>query len=343
VGQVIALLETSKAAFEIEAPHSGFIHYIAGVGEHVPVNAPLATISSTPNRPLDIIAPAQGGRIKGGQTVFSKAAEKIIAQLGLDARIFTNLPVVRAEDVEAYVKNREALSGKETPLALDLPAIKTDHILIWGGGGHTKVCIEILRLAQRFEIYGIIDATIPIGKSLLGVPVVGRESAMEELYRRGLKRAVVGIGAVANHQMRKEYFERLKGIGFDLPNLIDPRAAVDPSVVMGEGNQVFANATISADVRIGNGCIINAGTVVSHDCELENNVHLAPGALLAGNVRIGSDTLIGMGATIFLGIRVGRGVRINNNVSVNNDVADGTILIAGHAGHQQRDISDPTM
>jgi UDP-perosamine 4-acetyltransferase len=178
----------------------------------------------------------------------------------------------------------------------------------------------------EFEVYGVVDETLGLGESVLGAPVVGRDSGLRELNARGLRFAVLGVGAVFAHATRAQRLERLRQAGFELPNVIHPRSAVDASVKLGCGNVVFANATISASVTLGSGCIINSGAVVSHDCRLGDNIHLAPGALLAGGVRVGDDTLVGMGVKIFVGTRIGRGVRISNGANVDIHVPDGAVV-----------------
>jgi acyl-[acyl carrier protein]--UDP-N-acetylglucosamine O-acyltransferase len=68
---------------------------------------------------------------------------------------------------------------------------------------------------------------------------------------------------------------------------------------------------------------------VSHDCEIGSYTHIAPGALLAGHVRVGERTLIGMGVTTTIGIKIGSRVRIGNAAIVLADVPDNMVIQAG--------------
>jgi carbonic anhydrase/acetyltransferase-like protein (isoleucine patch superfamily) len=58
-------------------------------------------------------------------------------------------------------------------------------------------------------------------------------------------------------------------------------------------------------------------------------VHLTPGAILAGGVRVGDRTLIGMGATIFVGVSIGADVLIGNGARIHADVPDSTVVPTG--------------
>jgi UDP-3-O-[3-hydroxymyristoyl] glucosamine N-acyltransferase len=75
--------------------------------------------------------------------------------------------------------------------------------------------------------------------------------------------------------------------------------------------------------------MVNTNAVVSHDCEIGMYTHIAPGALLAGNVHVGARTLVGMGVTTAIGVKIGSGVRIGNGAIVLADVPDKTIIQAG--------------
>jgi acetyltransferase EpsM len=96
-----------------------------------------------------------------------------------------------------------------------------------------------------------------------------------------------------------------------------------------EGVQVFANAYVGSEAILQARCMINTNAVISHDCEVGMYTHIAPGALLAGHVRIGERTLIGMGVTTAIGVKIGSGVRIGNGAIVLADVPDKMVIQAG--------------
>ncbi|PIW19238.1 MAG: hypothetical protein COW33_05045, partial [Anaerolineae bacterium CG17_big_fil_post_rev_8_21_14_2_50_57_27] len=116
---------------------------------------------------------------------------------------------------------------------------------------------------------------------------------------------------------------------FSFPVLQHPSATVEPSAVIGDGAQVFANAYVGSSAVLHPRCMVNTSAVVSHDCEIGAYSHIAPGALLAGLVQVGERTLVGMGVTTAIGIRIGSGVRIGNGAIILADVPDRTIIQAG--------------
>jgi acetyltransferase-like isoleucine patch superfamily enzyme len=68
---------------------------------------------------------------------------------------------------------------------------------------------------------------------------------------------------------------------------------------------------------------------VSHDCTIGANSHIAPGAVLAGEVVVGEGALVGMGVTASVGLRIGDRCVIGNGSVVTADVPDGTVVSAG--------------
>ena len=61
----------------------------------------------------------------------------------------------------------------------------------------------------------------------------------------------------------------MKQIGCIFPNVIHPKAVVEESVIMGEGNVILAMANIGSCVKMGNLNYINNNSLISHDCELQ--------------------------------------------------------------------------
>ena len=55
-----------------------------------------------------------------------------------------------------------------------------NKIILIGGGGHCKSCIEVIESKGDFVIAGIIDVKEKIGTSLLGYPVIGCDDDLVE-------------------------------------------------------------------------------------------------------------------------------------------------------------------
>jgi sugar O-acyltransferase (sialic acid O-acetyltransferase NeuD family) len=344
-GQVLFEFETSKATMEFESPGDGYFHTWLEKGQELAVGEAVGVISDQEVVPEEALAslkrppeakPEPVVEIAAGSaTRFSKPAQALIDEHGLSPDLFAGLQLVRREDVERVLQTgtqraagaaqqKERAAGAAHPVQ---PAgARPLGLIIFGGGGHAKMCIDVLRRMGTFEIVGILDSKLEIGSTVLGVPVIGRDTELPRLFDEGVRLAVNGVGAASSHKTRSAIFDRLKEAGFVVPNLVHPSAVVEASARLGEGNQVMAGAVLGSDATVANNCILNSNCVVSHDCELQDNVHVAPGAILGGHVKVGRDTLIGMGATVYLNVRIHDGVTISNSVPVFADVPSDTLL-----------------
>lgn len=208
-------------------------------------------------------------------------------------------------------------------------ASQPNSVIIYGGGGHGKAVIDLLRAAGGYTLAGIVDDGRQPGDRVLDAAVIGGEATLAPLYAAGCTRAVNAVGGIGAIGTRIAVFDRLETAGFELPTLVHPSAVVEPSAQLAAGVQVFPHAYIGSDARIGKGVIINTGTIVSHDCVLEDYTNLSPGSILAGGVQVGRGTLIGMGVTINLNVHVGSMARIGNSATVKDSVPDGGVVRAG--------------
>ena len=208
-------------------------------------------------------------------------------------------------------------------------AFGSSAVLIYGGGGHGKVIIELVRALNCYELVGMIDDGRPAGSQILGVPVLGGAEALPELRRGGLGLAINAVGGIGNVAIRIKVFDNLAQAGFSCPTVVHPPAFIEPSASLDGGVQVLSQSYISSAAKIGFGTVINAGVVVSHDCILGKCVNLSPGAMLAGNVRVEDFAQIGMAATINLDLTIGARARIGNGATVKADVPEDGIVRAG--------------
>jgi len=78
---------------------------------------------------------------------------------------------------------------------------------------------------------------------------------------------------------------------------------------------------------IGNHCILNSGCRVDHDCKLQDFVHVAPGAVLCGDVVVGEGSFIGAGATVLPGVKIGSWSTIGAGSVVTRDVSSNALVV----------------
>lgn len=202
-------------------------------------------------------------------------------------------------------------------------------IVLYGGGGHGRVLIDLLRAQGAYRLVGIVDDHVRPGHDVLGVPVLGGPDVLAGLRFQGVTLAVNGIGGIGRIQSRVDVFDRLAAAEFSCPTLVHPAALVEPSATLAPGVQVLALAYVGSAASVGFGSLLNTSAVVSHDCRLGSYVNVSPGGLLAGEVTLGDRALVGMGATVNVGVRIGEGALVGNSAVVKGDVPAGVRVRAG--------------
>ena len=199
-----------------------------------------------------------------------------------------------------------------------------------GAGGHAKILAELLEQSEKFELAGFTDTRRERwGTEFMGYPVLGGDEILAELYAKGIRTAFIGVGAVSGvgTRLRAKLFRQAVDLGFQMPTLIHPMAAVSHSATIGVGSVVMAGAVVSADVRVGDNVVIYSGTLIEHDTVIDNHVHMSPGVHLAGGIHIGEGVFIGIGASIIHGIRVGRWTTIGAGTVVLKDLPEDIVAI----------------
>ncbi len=234
--------------------------------------------------------------------------------------------------VLCYLAEQPSLAAKPptSPLGyLEQAPLNPTALLVYGGGGHGKAVIELVRAVSAYRLVGVIDDGLPPGSDVLGAPVLGGAESLKEWHARGVRLAANAVGGIGNVAVRLKVFELIAEAGFSCPALVHPSAVVEPSAVLESGVQVLAQAYVGSAARVGFGSVLNAGAIVSHDCTLGQVTNLSPGAALAGFVRIEDHAQVGMNATVNLHVSVGAGCIIGNGATVKADVPAGTRVRAG--------------
>ena len=319
-GALIAVFETTKSTFELIAERDGYVLGLMQTsGASMRAGDLLCYLSDSADAPLPERPETAGEPEKDAAPEGLRITQPALAlarEVGVDLEQLPGDTLI----TEKFIQEMFSASAKKIDPTL---------LVIYGGGGHAKALIELIQAEGKYKVAGILDDHLSVESKVLGIPVLGGKSILTRLKAQGIDQVVNAVGGIGDITPRLRIYEAIRAAGLKVATVIHPRAFIEKSAVMELGQQVFFNAYIGTDVKIGFGCILNTGVILSHDCVLGDYVNVSPGAILAGAVQVGERVLIGMGVTINLGVKIGAGTRIGNSAVVKADVPANGIVRAG--------------
>ena len=190
-------------------------------------------------------------------------------------------------------------------------------LYLLGGGGHARVVFDAMR-RRRIEVAGVVDPK-RAGDDFLGVPLL-RENPSQGLF-------IVTVGQVRASNVRERIWNEARAAGLEAAAAFSEDDGPKPGAKLGAGTVVLAGAYVAVGATIGANCILNHLCVVEHDCVIGDHVHVSPGAVIGGEVRVGRRSHVGIGSVVRQGIAIGDDVTIGAGAVVVDDVPDGTTVV----------------
>lgn len=187
-----------------------------------------------------------------------------------------------------------------------------EEIILLGGGGHCKSCIDVIEEEGRFSIAGILDMPEKVGQKMAGYPIIGIDDDLDQLIGQ-YKNFFITVGHIQSPSTRIKLFNRLAKLHVSIPVIISPHAVVSRHASIAPGSIIMHRAIVNTEAVIGENCIINTGALVEHESVVGAHCHISTYATLNGQCVVGSGCFIG-----------------SHTVLANNtEIAESTLIAAG--------------
>ncbi|MBI1911182.1 MAG: NeuD/PglB/VioB family sugar acetyltransferase [Deltaproteobacteria bacterium] len=334
-GDVLLLVETSKAIFEVESEADGFLRKIfRKAGDEAKFTEPVAILSEALHDDIDthvkkVSAPRKkekryheqkreelfNSTVKKQnephrkQVAATPAAKRLCSELKLD---IAEISAASGADIVDEKVVKEFLNRKK--------------VAIYGAGLGAKQAKELLKFYGSYELIGLFDDNRAVkDKEMLGLKVLGSWMDFLEFASKG---EVDSIVISLHSEYRRKLIEKIQSAApfIELMPLVDKRAIVSDGVTISSGAFVEAGSILGPDTFVGSGVIIDTGAVVSHDCHIGDHSHLSPGCSLSGIVRLEGNVLVGVGASINSQVTIGKNVVITPGSAVMCDFPDDVVV-----------------
>ena len=203
-------------------------------------------------------------------------------------------------------------------------------VIIFGAGALGKAALEIFE-SNEIPVYCFLDDDNSLhGQEIRDVSIIG--STEDEEFLKYLGKKCEAILAEDDNKVRKSLVSLLNEKWKTMPvNAIHKDASISGDLSIGHGNMVNAAVRIGAFASVGNHCIINAGVIIEHDVNISDYVQLGAGSIINAGVEIEDDVFIGSGVTVVAGIKIGKGARVGAGSVVISDVLQNQTLFGNPA------------
>jgi sugar O-acyltransferase (sialic acid O-acetyltransferase NeuD family) len=192
-------------------------------------------------------------------------------------------------------------------------------LLLIGGGGHCRSCIDVIEAEGKYTIEGICDTPDKIGTSILGYPIIAKDDELEAYINKGFY-FLITIGQIKSSHIRKKIYRYLKERNALLATVVSPSARVSRHASLGAGTIVMHGAFVNAGAVVGNNVILNTNCLVEHDTIVGNHVHVSTHAILNGGVVVAEDTFIGSNTVVVQGVKIGKSIIVGAGSVVVKDI-----------------------
>lgn len=172
--------------------------------------------------------------------------------------------------------------------------MEQNKLILIGGGGHCKACIDVIESEGKYEIEGILDAPSKIGEKVLDYSIMGTDEMIESYALKGYS-FLLTIGQIGRSELREKIYKQLKLIKANIATVIAKTAYVSRHATIGEGTILLHHVIVQAAASIGPNCIINDMALIEHDVVVGEHCHISTGAILNGGVQVGKGSFIGSG------------------------------------------------
>lgn len=205
------------------------------------------------------------------------------------------------------------------------------NLVIFGGGLHSNVCIDIFEKGGKYNIIGIIDSIADIGSEIFGYTVLGRQ---EDIIRLCEKYEIdSGFIAIGDNYAREFVRDTIISLipNFDFVNALHPTVSIGRNTKLGVGIAVMSFGVVSSDCVIEDFCILNSGAILGHNSYMSEFSHISANSIAGGKVKIGKFSAITLGVTIIDRISIGKNTVVGSGSVVLRDLPDNVLAYGNPA------------
>lgn len=321
-GELLFVLDSSKAAIDINAESEGFFYTVFKENDTVSVNSTLYVISEKKIEDVSTYFETNTSKVvaENSEKVITEKASELIASNNIDISFF--------EEDFITVELVNGLLNKTNIILENSNTNKINRLAIIGAGQGLIQVLDIVFKCNNYLPVCIYDDTPnKIGTNIFNIPVKGPvnyENIVDD-FHSGIFDVIIN-SVSTSIEFRKNVFEFLNRCNVPFANLIHPKADIGFNVKMGAGNIILSDVTIGACTSIGNDNFISAKCNIEHHNIVGNHVTFGPCVITSGSVTISDEIKFGTGIFIEPKINIGKNSIISSGSIIVRNILSDTIV-----------------
>ena len=197
------------------------------------------------------------------------------------------------------------------------------NIIIFGAGGHSNSCIDVILEEKKFKIIFIVDDKKKNTKKFnFNVKAL---AYFEKSFKKN-DNIFLGIGLIKNANKRWSLIKKLEKYNLNFSKIISPSSYISKYSKISEGTIVMHNSVINSNTIIMEHTIINTSSIIEHDVYIGKNCHISTGAIVNGGSSVGDHTFVGSGSIIHQNIKIGSNCIIGAGKVIKKNLASNSII-----------------
>ena len=190
-------------------------------------------------------------------------------------------------------------------------------VLVFGLNTFSELAAYVLSHDSPFRVIGhTVDVAYSSSKQKDGLPVFSFET-LEQNFAPDEVNLLISIGYTNINGLRKARYEQAKARGYARVSYVSSRAAVWPSLVVGDNSLIYENTVIQPYATVGNNCVVRSNVHISHHAQVADHCFISAGVVTGGNVSLGERCFIGLGSI----------VRDNTKLATKSFIGAGSLVV----------------
>lgn len=322
--QVIAVLEGSKAIFELVSPYNGFINLLYSEGDFINIDDTFAEVADNIKKfTLEKNSYLTTSNNDNPEN-FTVPAFTLLKSLNIPANVFAQSDLVTTADINEYQTTQllQLIDDSTDVLTRDSHQKK---IVIVGAGKAAGQLLSIFHTQNNTQVLGFVDDTEEKRNTQhMGYPVLGKINDVERVIKEHKANAI--ICSSGNLSLRQKVIKLACELKLTLANAIHPSVVFDENTHIGTGNYIGPNCFIGTNAKVGFGNFISSNSIIEHDCTLQHCITTGPSVSLSGSVSIGSNCVLGSGIIIEPYVDIGAGSKLASGCIITQNIPPNSTL-----------------